>query len=360
VIPEHFDDEGYSGTTLDRPALKRLLAVVRSGGIEQLVVYRLDRLSRNLRHFTTLFEELGEHNVALEIVTAPGLGNAAIDKLMLNVLGSFAEFERDLAASRIAEARAHLKAHGRRIAGATPFGYSADRHTKQLVVCDEEAQAVVRMFRWAASGITPSVIASYANALRWTTGSGKPWTARQVLSILGNHVYAGLIVQGFGFRKGCHPELIDRELYHKVQNLIAGRRTGVLGRRGSGAGIPWILRGLLHCGSCGRLMSTHTVRANPVIRCYYRCRSTAGGREACKGVMISAHEVESAVLSEISADPGLVFKEQERAVRGSVRSVVYDATSRKVRVELIEVPDGSAHGQCQAPSGGTIHKGDSE
>lgn len=125
LIEERFDDVGYSGTTLDRPALQRLLNVVRSGGIEQLVIYRLDRLSRNLRHFTTLFEELGDHNVALEIVTAPGVGNASIDKLMLNVLGSFAEFERDLAASRIAEARAHLKAHGRRIAGATPFGYSA-------------------------------------------------------------------------------------------------------------------------------------------------------------------------------------------------------------------------------------------
>lgn len=102
LIEERFDDEGYSGTTLDRPALQRLLNVVRSGGIEQVVIYRLDRLSRNLRHFTTLFEELGEHNVALEIVTAPGMGNAAMDKLMLNVLGSFAEFERDLAASRIA------------------------------------------------------------------------------------------------------------------------------------------------------------------------------------------------------------------------------------------------------------------
>lgn len=111
------------------PALQRLLNVVRSGGIEQVVIYRLDRLSRNLRHFTTLFEELGEHKVALEIVTAPGMGNAAMDKLMLNVLGSFAEFERDLAASRIAEARAHLKAHGRRIAGATPFGYFA-RNTR--------------------------------------------------------------------------------------------------------------------------------------------------------------------------------------------------------------------------------------
>lgn len=174
LIEERFDDEGYSGTTLDRPALQRLLNVVRSGGIEQLVIYRLDRLSRNLRHFTALFEKLGEHNVALEIVTAPGLGNGSMDKLMLNVLGSFAEFERDLTASRIAETRAHLKAHGRRIAGATPFGYFADPHTKQLVVCDEEASAVIRMFQWAAQGITPSVIASYANALGWITGGGKP------------------------------------------------------------------------------------------------------------------------------------------------------------------------------------------
>ena len=77
------------------------------------MVYRLDRLSRNLRHFTTLFEELAEHNVALEVVTAPGVGAVALDKLMLSILASFAEFERDLAASRIAEARAHLKAHGR-------------------------------------------------------------------------------------------------------------------------------------------------------------------------------------------------------------------------------------------------------
>ena len=80
---------------------------------------------------------------------------------MLNVLASFSEFERDLAASRIAESRAHLKAHGRRIAGATPFGYFADRHTKQLVVCDEEAAAVARMFRWADAGVTPAVIASF-------------------------------------------------------------------------------------------------------------------------------------------------------------------------------------------------------
>jgi DNA invertase Pin-like site-specific DNA recombinase len=175
LIEEKFADEGYSGATLDRPAFQRLLSVIRSGGIERLVIYRLDRLSRNLRHFTTLFEELKDHDVELYVVTAPETGAVALDRFMLNILASFSEFERDLAASRIAESRAHLKAHGRRIAGATPFGYSADPHTKQLVVCEEEAEAVVRMFKWADAGVTPSVTASCANALRWITGGGNPW-----------------------------------------------------------------------------------------------------------------------------------------------------------------------------------------
>lgn len=336
LIAERFTDEGHSGATLDRPAFQRLLSVIRSGGIERLVIYRLDRLSRNLRHFTTLFEELKDHDVELDVITAPETGAVAMDRFMLNILASFSEFERDLAASRIAESRAYLKAHGRRIAGATPFGYSADRHTKQLVVCEEEAEAVLRMFKWADAGVTPSVIASCANALRWITGGGNPWTARQVLSILTNHTYAGLVVHGFAFRDGCHQALIDRELYHRVQNQIVGRRTGVPGRRGGRATFQWVLRGILRCGKCDRPMSTHTVRFGPVIRCYYRCRSTAGGREPCKGVMISVGEVESAVLAEIGAAKGLTTKEQAGVVKEAVRSVVYDADSRMLKINRIE------------------------
>ena len=132
------------------------------------------------------------------------------------------------------------------------------------------------MFRWAASGITPFVISSCANALGWITGDAKPWAARQVLAILTNQVYAGL-VQGLSPGKGCHQPLIDRELYGKAQNFLIGRRTRTSGRQKSGAGITRILRGLLHCGSCGRLMRTHSVRSGSVVRCYYRCRSTAGG-----------------------------------------------------------------------------------
>jgi len=340
VVEERFDDEGYSGATLDRPALHRLLGVIRSGGIERLVIYRLDRLSRNLRHFTTLFEELKDHDVELDVVTAPDTGAVALDTLMLNILASFSEFERDLTASRIAESRANLKAHGRRIAGATPFGYFADPRTKQLVVCEEEAEAIVQMFTLADRGLPPSVIATYANALRWVTGGGNPWTARQVLAILTNHTYAGLVAHGNKFHEGCHKALVDRELFHRVEDLISDRRTGEHRQRGGRASFPWVLRGILLCGNCGRPMGTHTVRFGSVVRCYYRCRSTAGGREACKGVMISAGEVEAVVLTELGVGLSLVSKEQIVKVKEVLRSVTYDATSRMLKLVRIE-PAGS-------------------
>ena len=194
----------------------------------------------------------------------------------------------------------------------------------------------------------PSVIASYANALGWITGGGKPWTARQVLSTLTNHVYAGLVVHGFAFRPGCHAPLVDQDLYHRVQNLISGRRNRIPGQRGSGAGITWVLSGLLCCGECGRLMSSHIVRVGPVLRCYYRCRSTARGRSACKGVMASAHELETAVLSVIGANAKLTSKEQRTAVKEMVRGIVYHAGSGTVQIELIKPLDGSAHAEGEA------------
>ncbi len=204
LIEERFSDDGLSGATLERPALLRLLEVVRSRGIDRLVIYRLDRLTRNLRHFTTLFEELKNNDVELDVATAPETGAAALDTLMLNILASFSEFERDLAATRIAESRAHLKSHGRRIAGATPFGYDADPRTKQLVVREEEAEAIRRMFTLADQGLPPSAIAKFANAQGWVTGSGNPWTARQVLTILTNHTYAGMVEHQNSFYEGCH------------------------------------------------------------------------------------------------------------------------------------------------------------
>jgi site-specific DNA recombinase len=158
------------------------------------------------------------------------LGVAALDNMLLNVMASFAEFERDMTASRIAEARAYLKANGRRVAGAVPFGYTADPRTKQLVVVSEESAIVSRMFQWAASKMTPSTIAAVANAQGWRTRKGPPWTTRQVLYTLTNHVYAGLVIDGYGYRDGCHQGLVERSVYHAVQNLLTLRRSRTPGR----------------------------------------------------------------------------------------------------------------------------------
>lgn len=338
LLRDRFDDEGYSGATLDRPALKRLLGVVRSGDADRVVVHRLDRLSRNLRHFVSLSEEFRHRNVALTIVTAPMLGVAALDNMMLNVMASFAEFERDMTASRIAEARAYLKANGRRVAGAVPFGYTADPRTKQLVVVSEEGAIVSRMFQCAASKMTPSTIAAVANAQGWRTRKGQPWTARQVLYTLTNHVYAGLVIDGYGYRDGCHQGLVERSVYHAVQNLLTLRRSRTPGR--TTPPLPWPLLGLVCCGRCGRPMSTHRIRRGSVIYRYYRCRSTAGGREPCKGVPVSAPEIENVVLRAAGLEKtGLVSKEAEAALHAALQQVVFKADTR--RIEILFKPSGN-------------------
>jgi hypothetical protein len=117
-------------------------------------------------------------------------------------MASFAEFEREMTASRIAEARAYLRANGRRVAGAVPFVYTADPRTKQLVVVPEEGTIVSRMFQWATSKMTPSTIAAVANAQGWRTRKGQPWTARQVHYTLRNHVYAAAsAIKAYWFKK---------------------------------------------------------------------------------------------------------------------------------------------------------------
>lgn len=333
LVEERFDDEGYSGASLDRPALQRLLNFVRSGGVDQVVVYRLDRLSRNLRDFVNLSQEFRDHNIALAVVTAPLLGVAALDQMMLNVLASFAEFEREMTAERIAETREYLKSHGRRVAGAVPFGYAADPRTKQLVVIPEEAEVVSRMFDWAKAKMPPSTIAILANAQGWRTKNHNRWTARQVNFTLTNYVYAGLVLDGYGFRKGCHEGLITKDVYDKVQDLLAGRQTRQPGR--SRHQRTWPLRGLVFCGACGRLLSPHTIRRGPIIYRYYRCRSTAGGREPCKGVLVNAPEIENAVLQASGIEQaGLTSKEEEAALQSALRQVIFKADAGSIEIEF--------------------------
>jgi len=130
---QRFDDDGYSGATLDRPAMRKLRKVIDLGGIDRLYAVALDRLTRSMRDAIVLLDELDKAGVALRLVHQAELTSGPENRFLRHVLAAFAEFERDMIATRIAESRAYLKKHGRRLAGPVPYGYDAHPGTKQLV-----------------------------------------------------------------------------------------------------------------------------------------------------------------------------------------------------------------------------------
>jgi DNA invertase Pin-like site-specific DNA recombinase len=264
LIDERFEDDGYSGAISDRPALSRVLNLIRKREVDRLVLYRLDRLSRSLLGSASILHELRECGVGLVIVTAPELGNSPQDSFMLNILAAFVAFEREMIASRIAESRVRLKARGRRIAGAVPFGYDAD----------------------------------------------------QVIATLRNPVYLGLFRDKGDFRIGDHEAIVTHELFAAVSAQLAARRKG---RSGARYQIDWPLKGRITCAVCGTPMSAHTMRYRKFLYRYYRCRSTAGGQRPC-GHQVPAREIGGAVRQnlEVLWDVRL----DENQIRDYVESVV--------------------------------------
>jgi len=314
-IGRRFDDVGESGASIDRPALRRLLEHVHNGDIDAIVVYRLDRLTRSLLDSVAILNTLREASVKLLIVTAPELGSAATDKLLLNMMATFAEFERDMIRSRLADAREALKQHGRRLGGRVPYGYDTDPRTKQFVINFDEARRVEAMFELALGGMLPSDIAAEANRLGWRTkqtvaqrsrkvSGGGPWTPRQVLAVLRNPVYVGRFADEGRTRHGQHDAIVPFEVFDQVQDRLDARRTSTRPRRSKEEVRQWPLRGRIACPRCGRTMSTHSTCHGNITYRHYRCRSHAGGRPPCKGVGFPAYEIEKCVVCML-ADPEL-------------------------------------------------------
>jgi DNA invertase Pin-like site-specific DNA recombinase len=334
LVTERFDDDGYSGATLDRPALNRLLTLVRRGHIDRILIHRLDRLSRGVRDCSTLLDELRRFEVVLVVVTAPELGASAQDNFMLNILASFAEFEREMIAARIAESRERLKARHLRIGGGIPFGYDSNRRTRQLVPNEEETAIVRWMFADAAAGKKPSQIAEEANGRGYRTKAtngrrGGQWTARQIVATLRNPVHVGMLRDGDGIRLGSHDPIISSGLFEAVAKSLDARRTRK--EHGSRYGAMWPLKGRIECGTCGRPLTPHSTRRGNRVYRYYRCRATAGGRPPC-GYQVAAGTIEAGVADQLPRK----YRDEldSHRIREHVERVVYENDSGTVTIRL--------------------------
>jgi site-specific DNA recombinase len=303
ALDEHFDDEGYSGANVERPALERLVDLVAGQGVDRIVVYRLDRLTRSVADWARIAAMLRKQNVKLSVV-AGGLDtdDGSIARMQLNSLAVFAELEREMIGERLANARALRRANGLRTSGRVPLGYATDPRTKQFVV-EPEATVVRWFFLETANGTTTTKLVELANRRGFATKTGRTgaWSAREVLRLLRNPTYAGRLSDG---GPAIHTAVVEPALWDRVQAIIGDRNTRESSERTRPDANfdPFVLRGLLTCGPCGRTMTTSmstrlTAKTGKSAPRYYRCRTPG-----CRGQIV-ATEAERLALEALSAPP---------------------------------------------------------
>ena len=315
-VATRYDDGGFTGANTDRPAFQRLMADIEDGLVDCVVCYKLDRLTRSLADFARLLEVFQQHNVALVSVTQAFDTSSATGKLMMHILMSFAEFEREMISERTRDKIASARRRGKWAGGMPVLGY--DVVDSKLVVDEAEADQVQQIFELYLE--TKSLLATVKELTHrgwltkaWTTKKGtrrggKPFTKTTLHSLLTNPVVAGQVRYKDEVHDGEHEAIIDAVLFERAQKTL--RRNGKTGGRTVRNKHGALLRGLLRCGSCGCGMShTFSTRGRRRYR-YYVCQhAQQHGWDSCPAPSLPAGEIERFVVEQIKCigqDPGLV------------------------------------------------------
>jgi len=357
VVPETYADGGFTGANMERPGLRKLMTAIEAGHIDCVVVYKVDRLSRSLLDFARLMGVFERHGVSFVSVTQQFNTSAPVGRLTLNILLSFAEFERDLISERTRDKKAAAKRKGMWTGGYLPLGYDLDPQGGKLVVNDSEAVRVRTIYEWFAQH--PSIEATLAqigrrgwNTKSWVTAKqklheGAPFTEGTLRRLLMNEIYIGLVhYRGKSYR-GEHHRIIDRVLWKRVQALVPLAEK-VPARKQATKNMA-LLSGLLHCAKCDHPMAHISNRRAARQYRYYVCRSGA-----CSGQSVPAGALESSILDrleELAREParrrlrrrikalGQLWREWAvteliPAVQALVERVSYDRDTGDVAIRL--------------------------
>jgi site-specific DNA recombinase len=318
LMPEMLEDGGFSGGNTQRPGLIRLIELVRMGKVDVVLVYKLDRLSRNIRDFAMLIELFETHGVSLVSVTQSFDTSTAMGKLMLNILVSFASFERELASERTRDKIALQRQRGQWTGGRPMLGYEIT--PTGLVINPIEAAVVRDIFRWyldlrSLTKVLERLAATGITNKRWTTKAGKPqggipFGKNTLSQLLSSILYRGQVPHKDKVYKGQHAAIIDESVFQRVQELLAeNRRCGPSAIRNRHHGL---LKGLVVCACCGKPMVHTFTSKDHVTRRYYSCNSRIGATaKKCAGGTVPAGQLEEFVLDKVRhrfAEPAMVTR----------------------------------------------------
>jgi site-specific DNA recombinase len=306
AIETHYDDGGFSGGTMERPALQALFADLAAGMIDIIVVYKIDRLTRSLADFAKLTELLDKHDVSFVAVTQQFNTSTSMGRLTLNVLLSFAQFEREVAGERIRDKIAASKKRGMWMGGRTPLGY--DVKDKKLVINESEAETVRHIYRRylevksvkvLQEDLEQSGFRSKSHVTKVGTPYGGCVMHRGALSsLLTNQTYRGLVCHRGNSYPGEHDAIVPEALFKQVQVTLSGQGPGESAKQKLAS--PALLKGIVFDAAGNRLQPTHSNKHGRKYRYYVTATTIRDAKANPHGMRIPAPDLESIVIKTVA------------------------------------------------------------
>ena len=305
-VPDDYIDPGFSGGNIERPALKRLMTDIEAGRIDIVVVYKIDRLTRNLTDFAKLIEVFERQQVSLVTVTQQFNTTTSMGRLMLNVLLSFAQFEREVTGERIRDKIAASKRKGLWMGGYTPLGYEIK--DRKLIIEEKDAQIIRRIFtRFTETrSITDIIremglegITTKPNRLKdGSVRNGTPMDKKYISKVLRNPIYVGEIRHKGAVFAGQHEPIITRQLWDRVQDILSEDAHQRMGKTQTRHKTDALLRGLMYGPDAGKYHITYSKKPSGKKYRYYipKADNRYGYRSSATG-MIPADQIEEVVVN---------------------------------------------------------------
>ncbi|MFN7167951.1 MAG: recombinase family protein [Pannonibacter sp.] len=331
LVRDQYDDGGISGGTLERPGLKRLMADIEDGLVDVVVVYKIDRLSRSLADFAKLVEVFDRNGVTFVSVTQSFNTTTSMGRLTLNILLSFAQFEREVTAERIRDKVAASRKKGMWMGGMPPYGYRAEN--RKLVIDEERAGHVRWIFARFIEIGSGTVLARELGARGIRSVRGNSFDKKYIYRMLSNRAYLGEAVHKGDSYPGEHEAIIDRETWDKVHAILAKSPRKRAAR--TRANTPALLKGLLFGPDGAAFSPSHTRSGDKLYRYYVSQTVLKHGAGSCPVGRVPAGEIEAAVIDQLRA----VFRQPEivtgtgRALRSAASSLSEDE-ARKALLQL--------------------------
>lgn len=359
-LPDQYDDGGFTGGNMDRPALKRLLEDIEAGKVNCVVVYKVDRLSRSLLDFARMMEIFDRHNVSFVSVTQQFNTSTSMGRLILNVLLSFAQFEREMISERTSDKMSAARRKGKYVGGTPILGYDVDREEKKLIVNKDEAVRVKAIFEMYLDLGSLLAVVQELEKRGWTnkfwktqkgpSRGGKFFNKTSLHKLLTNVTYIGKALHKGEVYDGQQPAIIDASLWERVQTML--KRNALNGGAKAKNSNEALLKNLLHCAACNCAMSPAVTAAhnNRRYRYYVCCGAQKRGWRTCPSKSIPAAQIEKFVVDQIrliGQDPGLLKQTIESvAAKSKEKRLALDAEERTLSRELANLPD--QRGQLEA------------